>query len=81
MAQLVVRNIENAVKQRLQRRAKNHGCSMEQEVREILRAAVNRDDDSAGLGSEIASLFSRRGLKADIAELRGETLKPLRIGK
>ena len=43
MAQFVVRSIENTVKQRLQRRAARHGRSMEEEVREILRSAVNQD--------------------------------------
>jgi plasmid stability protein len=42
MAQLLVRNIENEVKARLQRRAKRHGRSMEEEVRDILRAAVHK---------------------------------------
>jgi plasmid stability protein len=41
MAQLVVRNIEESVKARLQRRARSNGRSMEAEVREILRNAAN----------------------------------------
>ena len=40
MAQFVVRNIENGVKDRLQRRARRNGHSMEEEVRDILRNAV-----------------------------------------
>ena len=40
MAQLVVRNIEDDVKERLQRRAKKHGCSLEELVRDILRDAA-----------------------------------------
>ena len=36
MAQLVVRDFEDDVKARLQRRAKRHRRSMEEEVREIL---------------------------------------------
>jgi hypothetical protein len=32
LAQLIVRNLENAVKVRLQRRAKRHGRSMEEEA-------------------------------------------------
>ena len=40
IAQLVVRNLEQDVKARLQKRAKNHGRSMEEEVRDILRDAV-----------------------------------------
>jgi antitoxin FitA len=72
VAQLIVRNIENAVKARLQRRAKRHGRSMEEEVRDILRNAVRENEVPAGgLGSEIASLFSKRGLNAELPELRG----------
>ena len=41
-AQLVVRNLEQEVKTRLQKRAKKHGRSMEEEVRDILRKAVSR---------------------------------------
>jgi plasmid stability protein len=77
MAQLVVRNLENTVKARLQRRARRHGCSMEEEVREILRDATRHDDAPAGgLGSEIASLFAKTGLASDIPELRGHAIKP-----
>jgi len=42
MAQLVVRNIDDATKARLQRRAKRNGRSMEEEVREILRSATHK---------------------------------------
>jgi len=77
MAQFVVRNIENAVKARLQRRAQRNGRSMEEEVRDILRVAVNKDEASArGLGTEIASLFTKVGLGSDIPELRGHQPKP-----
>jgi plasmid stability protein len=40
VAQFVVRNIEAEVKSRVQRRAKRHGRSMEEEVRDILRNAA-----------------------------------------
>jgi plasmid stability protein len=77
MAQFVVRNIENEVKARLQRRAKRHGRNMEAEVREILRDAVKEEDSPAGgLGTEIARLFAKVGLEADIPELRGHEIKP-----
>jgi plasmid stability protein len=72
MAELVVRNLENAVKAKLQRRAKRHGRSMEEEVREILRDATKRESTSRkGLGTEIASLFREAGLE------RGEELHEL----
>ncbi len=77
MAQFVVRSIEDAVKRRLQRRAARHGRSMEEEVREILRSAVNHDDEpTGGLGTEIAALFDKAGLASDIPELRGRRIKP-----
>lgn len=77
MAQLVVRNIENAVKARLQRRARGNGRSMEEEVRDILRSAVNQDDTPAGtLGTEIAELFAGHGLDFEVPELRGREIRP-----
>ncbi len=77
MAQLVVRNIETEVKTRLQHRAKRHGRSMEEEVRDILRNAAKEEDTPVGgLGTEIASLFTKIGLDADIPELRGHEITP-----
>ena len=77
MAQLVVRNLENAVKIRLQRRARRHRRSMEEEAREILRSAVQEDDlPLGGLGSDIAALFARVGLDSEIRELRGYGIEP-----
>jgi antitoxin FitA len=77
MAQFVVRNLENSVKTRLQRRAKQHGRSMEEEVRDILRNAVREKPSSAKrLGTEIAALFSEIGLDSDIPEFRGHSITP-----
>ncbi len=77
MGQLVVRNIENAVKARLQRRAKRHGRSMEEEVRDILRNAVREEETpSGGLGTDISRLFATTGLDSDVPELRGHAIKP-----
>jgi len=80
VAQLVVRNIEAGVKARLQRRARRNRRSMEEEVRDILRDAVKAEaTPEGGLGTEIASLFAKSGLKADIPELRGYEIKPTRF--
>jgi plasmid stability protein len=50
---------------------------VEEEVRDILRDALKDEDAPAGgLGTEIASLFSRVGLDADIPELRGSLAIP-----
>jgi len=79
VAQLVVRNIEQGVKERLRRRAKLHGQSMEEEVRDILRDAVRDESPAKGLGSEIAQLFKGIGLDNEIEELRGHELEPARF--
>ena len=77
MAQLVVRRLDDAVKSRLQRRARRHGRSTEEEVRDILRNAV-RDEGAAPtrLGSRLAARFARIGLTRDIPELRGQPARP-----
>lgn len=70
MASLVVRNIPESVKQRLQTRAKKHGRSMEEEIRLILRSAANEAiRPSSGLGTEIANLFRGIGLDEPIEEM------------
>jgi len=78
MAQLIVRDLEETVKSRLQRRAARRGRSMEEEVRDILRDAVKKDNDApaGGLGTKISSLFRKVGLKTAIPELRGHIIKP-----
>lgn len=78
MAQLVVRNLEQAVKTRLQRRAKRNGRSMEEEAREILRAAAAHEANApiGGLGTEIATLVRGTGLKFEVEEFRGHPVKP-----
>jgi len=78
MAQLVVRNLEEQVKARLQRRALRNGRSMEEEVRDILRNAVHTPKaPAAGLGTRIAAIFKGKGLDFDIPELRGYPVKPI----
>lgn len=77
MAQLVVRNLDDDVKAKLQKRAQRHGRSTEEEVREILRTAVRLEDAPAlPLGSRLASRFSRFGFDEDIPEWRGQPARP-----
>ena len=74
MAQLLVRNLDDRVKARLQRRAKRNGRSMEAEAREILNNGSLEDEAPAGgLGSEMVALFSGSGIYLDepIKEIRG----------
>jgi antitoxin FitA len=77
MAQLVVRNLENSVKARLQRRAKRNGRSMEAEVRDILRAAANKEKVPLyGLGTELAALFPKSGPDLKFEKLHIEIKPP-----
>ena len=74
MAQILVRNLDDRLKARLQRRAKRHGHSMEAEAREILRNALREEKVPAGgLGTEIANMFRGIGLREgeEIAEIHG----------
>jgi plasmid stability protein len=78
MAQILVRNIENGVKARLQRRARRNRRSMEEEVRDILRAAVHKEENTpaGGLGTEISKLFPKSGPDFVIEEFKGDDLDP-----
>lgn len=77
MAQLLVRHLDDDVKTKLQVRARRHGRSTEEEVREILRNAVKDEGVAqAPLGTRIAARFAGIGLTEDIPELRGEQARP-----
>ena len=83
MAQLVVRNLEEAVKQALRERAARRGRSLEEEVREILRTAAAQQDDASppeGLGTRIARRFAGLGLAEDMPELRGQAARAADLG-
>jgi plasmid stability protein len=76
VAQILVRNVEDRLKARLQKRAKRNGNSMEAEVREILRDALKAGDaEKAGFGTASVALFSGRGIGLEdgeeIPEIRG----------
>lgn len=83
MAQLLVRNIEEGVKTRLKRRAKQHGRSLEEEVRDILRDAARerKSKSGGGLGTEVAAMFSAIGEEFKIPELHGHRIKPARFDR
>lgn len=72
MAQFVVRHLENDVAEKLKKRARRHARSMEDEVRHILRTAVQeRPGTATKLGTRIAQRFRRAGLTGDLPEVRG----------
>jgi len=63
MANLTIRNVDDATKQRLRVRAALHGVSMEEEVRRILKAALRPEEASFGLGKRLRDRFA--GLAAE----------------
>jgi plasmid stability protein len=81
MAQLLVRKLDQEVKERLRRRAKQHGRSLEEEVREILSSAAADRRANVPLGTRISSRFAGLGFKGDIEELRGQRPRPARFRK
>lgn len=77
MSDLLVDDIEADVLEKLQQRARCHGRSTEEEVREILREAVKSEvDNRPGLGTRLAARFRDIGLEQEIPELRGYPAQP-----
>ena len=75
MAVLTIRNLDESIKGRLRVRAAAGGRSMEEEVRQILRAAVNEPSAPAGnLAERIRNRFAGLG---DV-ELRIDRREPVR---
>ena len=59
MASLTIRNLDDSLKKRLCVRAAEHGKSMEEEAREILRSVLSQEDtSSAGLARAIRRRFA-----------------------
>lgn len=53
MASITIRNLEDDIKQRLRVRAAEHGRSMEEEAREILRRVMTEDAPPRDLAAAI----------------------------
>lgn len=80
MAQLLVRNLDDDVKAKLQQRARRHGHSTEEEVRNILRSAVREEGAPlTPLGSRLRARFAGMGLDEDIPELRVQPAWPAEL--
>ena len=80
MESITVRNLEEGLKRRLRIRAAENGRSMEQEVRLILRAAL---DQEPSMGKDLASTIRARfaplgGVELDIPP-RGPMREPPRF--
>jgi plasmid stability protein len=61
MAALSIRDLDDAVREKLRLRAAQHGRSMEAEIRAILTAAVAEDVPATDLFSALTDRFARLG--------------------
>jgi len=61
MASITIRNLDDGLKHRLRVRAAEHGRSMEEEVREILRQTVGQPATPENLGEAIRRRFAAVG--------------------
>jgi plasmid stability protein len=65
MASITIRNIEESVKARLRVRAAHHGRSMEDEVRHILRHALEEELSQPNLADLASALFGEHGVELE----------------
>lgn len=65
MASLTIRNFDDELKALLRLQAARHGCSMEQEVRDILRRVVTSNIPASGFAQRIHLRFAAQ----DVDEL------------
>jgi plasmid stability protein len=75
MASLTIRNLDDQLKTLLRLQAVRHGCSMEQEARNILRRGVQAQPAGAGFAQKIHQRFEE--LNAD--ELPIPARRPARL--
>ena len=61
MASITIRNLDDEVKRRLRVRAAEHGRSMEEEARDILRQVVGQPSTPTNLGQAIHARFAAVG--------------------
>ena len=59
MASITIRNLDDDIKQRLRLRAAAHGCSMEEEAREILRRVMGETLPPRNLAAAIRARVGR----------------------
>jgi antitoxin FitA len=77
MANLTIRNFDDQLKSLLRQQAARHGCSMEQEARDILRRAVQAQSAGPDFAQRIHQRFA--GLDADdlpVPKRRAARLSP-----
>ena len=81
MAVMTIRNIDDAIKNRLRLRAAMHGRSMEDEARDILRSALSTEiPRPRNLGQAINERFGALG-GIDLADLPREAIRAVDFGE
>lgn len=75
MASITIRNLDDDVKRRLRVRAAEHGRSMEEEARDILRQVVGQPSAPKNLGAAIHARFVALG-GIDLAPVQRGPMRP-----
>lgn len=75
MASITIRNLDDDVKRRLRVRAAEHGRSMEEEARDILRQVVGQPSAPKNLGEAIHARFAAVG-GIDLAPTQRGPMRP-----
>jgi plasmid stability protein len=76
MASITIRNLDDGLKRRLRVRAAEHGRSMEEEARAILRQAVGGSNSPKNLGPTIHARFAAIGGVQPALPVRGPMREP-----
>jgi antitoxin FitA len=75
MGSITIRNLDDDVKRRLRVRAAEHGRSMEEEAREILRQVVTRPTLLRDLGQSVHARFAEVG-GIDLPQPKRSEMRP-----
>ncbi|WP_183115833.1 FitA-like ribbon-helix-helix domain-containing protein [Gluconacetobacter diazotrophicus] len=79
MAVMTIRNFDDTLKQRLRVRAAQHGRSMEEEARDILRAVLSTDPSHVvDAGQAIHQRFARLG-GVDLPDVPREPIRDVDV--
>ncbi|HVH81061.1 MAG TPA: plasmid stabilization protein [Stellaceae bacterium] len=66
MASITIRRLDERLKTQLKHRAAQHGCSMEEEARNILRESLGRDRPKNAADIALELFGPKRGFKLDL---------------
>lgn len=81
MASITIRNLDDDIKQRLRVRAAEHGRSMEEEARDILRRVMSESTSPRDLAAAIRARVST-GARADLELPAREPMRePPQLGR